>query len=76
MSSGTFSISVLPRSFVPATGVAHLLECRPLPFELPQINVAMLWHRRHEHDSAQHWLRAALVRTASHVAQGLPLATP
>jgi DNA-binding transcriptional LysR family regulator len=74
--SGSDLITVLPRSFVAATGVAHLLEWRPLSFELPRINVAMLWHRRHEHDSAQHWLRAALLRAASQVAQGLPCATP
>jgi DNA-binding transcriptional LysR family regulator len=69
-------VTVLPRSFVAATGVVPLLDSRPLPFELPRINVAMLWHRRHEHDSAQHWLRGLVARTASQVAQDLASAAP
>jgi DNA-binding transcriptional LysR family regulator len=50
-------LTVLPRSFVPATGFASELTCRALPFEMPGIDVALLWHRRHEHDAAQRWLR-------------------
>jgi hypothetical protein len=29
-----------------------------------------LWHRRHEHDTAQRWLRDTLVRAAGQVAIG------
>lgn len=57
-------LTVLPRSFVPATGFASELTCRTLPFEMPGIDVALLWHRRHEHDAAQRWLRDLLRRTA------------
>jgi len=53
-------LTVLPRSFVPATGFASELTCRSLPFEMPGIDVTLLWHRRHEHDDAQRWLRGTL----------------
>ncbi len=60
-------LTVLPRSFVPATGLADGLAVRPSPVPLPRIEVGMLWHRRHERDPAQRWLRA----TVSDVARGL-----
>jgi DNA-binding transcriptional LysR family regulator len=50
-------LTVIPRSFVPATGFAAELAVRDLPCELPRIEVAMVWHRRHERDAAQRWLR-------------------
>ena len=57
-------LTVLPRNFVPATGFAADLACRPLPFDLPEIDVSLLWHRRHEHDPAQRWLRDTLTAAA------------
>ncbi|MEO7336055.1 MAG: LysR family transcriptional regulator [Caldimonas sp.] len=65
-------VAVLPRSFVPATGFAAVLACRALPFALPPICVSLLWHRRHEHDPAQRWLRDAVIRAAARVATALP----
>ena len=62
-------LTVLPRSYVPATGVASQLDVRPLPFEMPTIDVALLWHRRHERDTAQRWLRDTLARAAAEVAR-------
>lgn len=60
-------LTVLPRSFVPATGFASDLALRALPFELPGIDVSLLWHRRHEQNPAQRWLRATLVKAATQV---------
>ncbi len=64
-------LTVLPRSFVPATGFASELSCRALPFELPGIDVALVWHRRHENDAGQRWLRdtvrASAVAMAQHI---------
>jgi len=71
-------LTVLPRSFVPATGFASELTCRTLPFEMPGIDVALLWHRRHEHDAAQRWLRdlvrSAAVAMAQHSLSNAPFA--
>jgi DNA-binding transcriptional LysR family regulator len=60
-------LTVLPRSFVPATGLVEGLAVRRAPVPLPRIEVGMLWHRRHERDPAQRWLR----QTVSDVARGL-----
>jgi DNA-binding transcriptional LysR family regulator len=53
-------LSVFPRSFVPASGEASGLAVRELPFEMPRIEVGLLWHRRHERDDAHRWLRDAV----------------
>ena len=61
-------LAVLPRSFVPATGFAAQLATRALPFDLPGIDISLLWHRRHEQDTAQRWLRDVLARAAVEIA--------
>ncbi len=58
-------LTVVPRSFVPATGFAQDLAVRALPCELPRIDVGLLWHRRHERDAAQRWLRQVMQDAAS-----------
>ncbi|WP_280154146.1 LysR family transcriptional regulator [Piscinibacter sp. XHJ-5] len=63
-------LTVLPRSFVPATGFAQSLAVRPLPFAVPAIEVGLLWHRRHERDAGQRWLRDAVVQAARAVDPG------
>ena len=65
-------LSVLPRSFVAASGLADGLVVRPVPFDLPRIEVGMLWHRRHERDPAQRWLR----ETVEDVVKGLGIGEP
>ena len=61
-------LMVLPSTFVPATGFAAQLALRPLPFEMPGIEVGLLWHLRHEQDSAQRWLRDTVLRAAAEIA--------
>jgi DNA-binding transcriptional LysR family regulator len=50
-------LTVLPESFVEATGYRRELVTRELPLELQPVNVDMLWHRRHDNHPAQVWLR-------------------
>jgi len=50
------------------SGVADRLLVRQLPFEMPRIEVALLWHRRHEREPAHRWMREL-------VSQIRPLAT-
>jgi DNA-binding transcriptional LysR family regulator len=64
-------VTVMPRSYVPATGFADELHCRPLPLQLPRINVGLLWHRRHEHAASHVMLRTALVVAAGRVGESL-----
>jgi DNA-binding transcriptional LysR family regulator len=62
--SHTNLLGVLPRRFVDAGGAAAALHITALPFEMPRIEIGMLWHRRHERDAAQRWLRQTIVRVA------------
>lgn len=64
-------VTLLPRSFVPATGFAEALVTRELPFVMPPIDVSLLWHRRHELDSAHRWLREQVAGVAAEIAQRL-----
>jgi DNA-binding transcriptional LysR family regulator len=54
-------LTVLPRHFLPATGLQDALAACELPFEVRPIQVGLLWHRRHEHDPAQRWLREVVL---------------
>jgi DNA-binding transcriptional LysR family regulator len=57
-------IAVLPRSFVPASGLGEGLAMHRFPGVLPAIEVSLLWHRRHERDAAQRWWRATFAAAA------------
>ncbi len=50
-------LSVFPRSYVAVSGVENDVVIRMPPFELPRIEVGLLWHRRRERDIAHRWLR-------------------
>jgi DNA-binding transcriptional LysR family regulator len=50
-------LTVLPRSFLPATGYQHELVLRELPFDLGAVQVSMLWHVRRDAEPAHQWLR-------------------
>jgi len=57
-------VTVLPSTFVAATGYQHELLARELPFALAHAPVEMLWHVRDEAAPAHGWLRA-LVQAAA-----------
>ncbi|HSW08367.1 LysR family transcriptional regulator [Aquabacterium sp.] len=57
-------LTVLPRSFVSASGLAPDLVMRPFPGALPRIEVGLLWHRRDQQQPAQRWLRQAIHEAA------------
>ncbi|OOG53441.1 LysR family transcriptional regulator [Polaromonas sp. C04] len=57
-------LTVLPRHFVGIAGPAEDLVQRELPFEVPPVQVASLWHSRLEHSAAHQWLRQAIARSA------------
>ena len=61
------TVTVLPISFFPATGFVSQLASHVLPFELPSIDVSMLWHRRHQHEPAHAWLRDTVTQVATEV---------
>ncbi len=57
-------LTVLPRHFVPTTGMAKELALHELPFDVPPVQVHALWHRKREHDSSHQWLRDQLQQVA------------
>ena len=58
-------LTVLPRQFLPATGVEHRLVQKPLPLRLASVNVEMMWHLRKDDDPAHRWLRELVIDAAA-----------
>lgn len=54
-------LTVLPASFVAATGYAERLVTRELPFVMDPVSVQMLWPLRLDNDPAQRWMRERVV---------------
>lgn len=59
-------LTVLPRHFIGATGMAHELAWQDLPLSVPPVHVDALWHRQTIHHSAHRWLRRAIARASAH----------
>ncbi|MCR5884476.1 LysR family transcriptional regulator [Rhizobacter sp. J219] len=57
-------LTVLPASFVVATGYQSQLVERPLPMPMARIHVEAMWHMRHDRVSAHEWLRDRLVEAS------------
>jgi DNA-binding transcriptional LysR family regulator len=63
-------LTVLPRHFVPTTGMAHELVLHELPFDVPPVQVHALWHRKRQQDSPHQWLRTQLQQVARQAFEG------
>jgi DNA-binding transcriptional LysR family regulator len=57
-------LTVLPKHFVPVTGIADALWQCPLPMEVPAVHVDALWRRQAAQPTAMEWLLQALARSA------------
>ena len=66
-------LTVLPRHFVPTTGIADELFMCALPFNVPTLHVDALWHRRKHAQSDHLWLRELLIDIAHDVFKGARL---
>jgi DNA-binding transcriptional LysR family regulator len=62
-------LTILPRAFIPSTGIVNELAWQPLPVPVPLLQVDMLWHRRQETSPAHAWLRSAVLRLADDAAR-------
>jgi DNA-binding transcriptional LysR family regulator len=60
--SGSDLLTVLPESFLAATGYQQALVVRELPFEMGRVQGAMIWHMRKDGDLAQRWLREQILQ--------------
>ena len=50
-------LTVLPESFLAASGHGHELTATELPMAMRPVHVEMIWHLRHDADPAHRWLR-------------------
>ena len=57
-------LTILPRHFVPVTGMQEQLVLRELPFDVTPVHVDALWRRRGPHPQAYDWLLRTLTRAA------------
>ena len=62
--AGSDLLTVLPRHFVPVTGIADTLVQKALPFDVQAVHVDALWRRRGPQQAAMPWLLQALTRSA------------
>jgi DNA-binding transcriptional LysR family regulator len=73
-------LGVLPRRYVQASGAADALHVTALPFEMPRVEIGLLWHRRHERDAAlaarHHRARRAGRRLIRRESSAAPSAAP
>lgn len=58
-------LTILPRHFVPVTGMQEQLVLRELPFDVTPVHVDALWRRRGPHPQAYDWLLRTLTRAAA-----------
>jgi DNA-binding transcriptional LysR family regulator len=65
-------LTVLPASFLEATGYQSALVERPLPLRVDRIHVELLWHLRHDDDPAHQWLRTRLVEAGQQLVSRRP----
>jgi DNA-binding transcriptional LysR family regulator len=65
-------LTVLPLSFMAATGTQGRVVTRPLPFALAPVAIQMLWPVRQDADPAHRWLRALVERAAGVAAADPP----
>ncbi|NDY90986.1 LysR family transcriptional regulator [Ideonella livida] len=71
--TGSDLLTVLPQSFLSATGYQQELVVRELPFEVQRVQVEMMWHRRRDADPAHRWLRERIVATHRAVPDPAPV---
>lgn len=69
---GSDLLTILPRHFVPVTGMAPSLALRELPFHVPPVHVDALWRHRGPQASAGNWLLQALTRAAQNTFPSAP----
>jgi DNA-binding transcriptional LysR family regulator len=60
-------LTVLPKHFVPTTGIAKELFMCELPFKVPTLHVDAVWHKRKHAQSEHRWLREQLIDIARDV---------
>ena len=58
----------MPRGYVELQQQFFPIKYTDVPFDVPNIEVHLYWHQRHDSDTANKWLRRQLVVALSKVA--------
>lgn len=53
-------LGTVPKRLAEAFAPVHALQVAPLPFDMPPVQISLIWHRQQELDPAQCWLRQQL----------------
>jgi len=57
-------LSIVPAPLAQAFARRGDVHAKPLPYEVANVSLRAIWHRRHEHDPAHVWLREQLAEIA------------
>jgi DNA-binding transcriptional LysR family regulator len=69
--TGSDLLAVLPRHFLPSTGMEKELAVFEMPMDLAPIQIDLVWHRRNNAGAAQKWFREMVVHAAAKKADEL-----
>jgi DNA-binding transcriptional LysR family regulator len=58
-------VGLLPQQVAAKVARAARLRCYQLPFDMPPIELCMIWHSRHTHSAAHTWLREQVAEVMS-----------
>ncbi|MGV7173802.1 LysR family transcriptional regulator [Xanthomonas axonopodis] len=72
---GTDMVATVPATLAAESGHAPL-DCFDLPFPLPDMALAMAWHRRNDGHAAHRWLRERVLELLVPAAPAAPAASP
>ncbi|WP_324731499.1 LysR family transcriptional regulator BsrA [Pseudomonas paeninsulae] len=53
-------LGTVPKRLAEAFAPVYALQMAPLPFDMPPVQISLIWHRQQELDPAQRWLRQQL----------------
>ncbi len=74
--TGSDVLAVLPRHFLPSTGMEKELAVFELPMKVAPIHIDVLWHRRNNSTVAQQWMRTMVSVAAAIKAEELGVVEP
>ncbi|MBO9788642.1 LysR family transcriptional regulator [Xanthomonas phaseoli] len=72
---GTDMVATVPATLAAESGYAPL-DCFELPFPLPDMALAMAWHRRNDGHAAHRWLRERVLELLAPEVPAAPAAPP
>lgn len=54
-------LGTVPARLAATLAPVYALQTAPLPFDMPAVQISLIWHRHQQHDPAHTWLRQQLI---------------